>query len=326
MDREQIKALPKVELHCHLDGSLSPEFISSHLGRSLDFKDLSVSIECASLNEYLEKFDAEIKALSTPDAVRDGVMDVLAQADAENVRYMEIRFDPFCLAEAGNAMTPDDAVAASIEGLRAGTLKYGVKGNIILCAMRHFDLEKNLGTLSLVEKYLGKGVCCMDLAGAEAVYPTSGFKELFKAARTRNVPYIIHAGEADGESSIRAALSFGAKRIGHGVRMQGIRELENEFVEKGIPIEMCPTSNFQTKAVTGIYPLREFIDAGIMATINTDNRTVSNTTLTDELESAKGVANLTDAELVSLEKNAVNASFADEATKNDILKELEAFL
>lgn len=324
MERAQIKSLPKAELHCHLDGSLSPEFISSRLGRTVDFKELSVSLDCCSLNEYLEKFDLPIKVLCSKEAVRDGVIDVLHQAAEENVRYMEIRYDPVCLSN--EDMTTDEAVQASIEGLRIGEEKYGVKGNIILCAMRHFDLEKNLGTLSLVEKYLGKGVCCLDLAGAEALYPTSGFKTLFEEAQSRHIPFIIHAGEADGPDSMRAAVSFGAKRIGHGVAMKGHKDLEQQLKERHIPIEVCPTSNYQTKAVSGTYPLREFIDAGVIVTINTDNRTVSNTTLTDEIERAARIADLTDQEIVDLEKNAVNSSFADHETKTKILKEIEAFL
>lgn len=324
MNRAQIKSIPKVELHCHLDGSLSPEFISSRLGRKVDFKELSVSIDCTSLNEYLEKFDLPIKILSTPEAVREGTIDVLRQGAEENVRYMEIRFDPVCLSNDG--MTTDEAVIASIEGLREGEEKYGVKGNIILCAMRQFDLDQNLGTLALVEKYLGKGVCCMDLAGAEALYPTSGFKALFQEAVNRQIPFIIHAGEADGPDSVRAAVSFGAKRIGHGVAMKGQEDLQQELKKKNIPVEVCPTSNYQTKAVHGTYPLREFIDAGLKVTINTDNRTVSDTTLTDELEKSVHIADLSDAEIVTLEENAVNASFADTDTKEKILEELKAFL
>ncbi len=324
MNRAQIKSIPKVELHCHLDGSLSPEFISSRLGRKVDFKELSVSIDCTSLNEYLEKFDLPIKVLSTPEAVREGTIDVLRQGAEENVRYMEIRFDPVCLSNDG--MTTDEAVIASIEGLREGEEKYGIKGNIILCAMRQFDLDQNLGTLALVEKYLGKGVCCMDLAGAEALYPTSGFKALFQEAVNRQIPFIIHAGEADGPDSVRAAVSFGAKRIGHGVAMKGQEDLQQELKKKNIPVEICPTSNYQTKAVHGTYPLREFIDAGLKVTINTDNRTVSDTTLTDELEKSVHIADLSDAEIVTLEENAVNASFADTDTKEKILEELKAFL
>ncbi|MDD6550832.1 MAG: adenosine deaminase [Lachnospiraceae bacterium] len=324
MNRAQIKSIPKVELHCHLDGSLSPEFISSRLGRKVDFKELSVSIDCTSLNEYLEKFDLPIKILSTPEAVREGTIDVLRQGAEENVRYMEIRFDPVCLSNDG--MTTDEAVIASIEGLREGEEKYGIKGNIILCAMRQFDLDQNLGTLALVEKYLGKGVCCMDLAGAEALYPTSGFKALFQEAVNRQIPFIIHAGEADGPDSVRAAVSFGAKRIGHGVAMKGQEDLQQELKKKNIPVEICPTSNYQTKAVHGTYPLREFIDAGLKVTINTDNRTVSDTTLTDELEKSVHIADLSDAEIVTLEENAVNASFADTDTKEKILEELKAFL
>ncbi|MGN0241787.1 MAG: adenosine deaminase [Candidatus Weimeria sp.] len=381
MDKARLKAMPKAELHCHLDGSLSPEFISSRLGRKVDKTELSVSMDCASLNEYLEKFDLPIRVLSTREAVRDGVVDVMRQAAAENVRYIEIRYDPVCLSEAARTqastgdhiadekstqasagdhmaeegstqasagdhdtgreaaschseknesrpdkyMSPEDAVQASIEGLRCGEEKYGIRGSLILCAMRHFDLEKNLGTLALVKKYLGKGVCALDLAGAEALYPTAGFKELFAAAEKMNVPFVIHAGEAAGPESVRAALDFGASRIGHGIAVSGQSDLKQYLSENQTALEMCPTSNFQTKAVKDSYPLREFLDAGLAVTINTDNRTVSDTTLTDDLELATSLAHLSDRELVTIEKTAVKASFADEATKQKILEELEKF-
>ena len=325
MNRAQLKALPKVELHCHLDGSLSPEFMSGQLGRKVDKSELSVSMDCKSLNEYLEKFDLPIQVLSTKEAVRDGVVDVMRQAAAENVRYIEIRYDPICLAEAGKSMSPEDAVQASIEGLHIGEEKYGIRGNIILCAMRHFDLEKNLCTLTLVKKYLGKGVCALDLAGAEALYPTDGFDEFFATARKMNVPFVIHAGEAAGPESVRAALDFGASRIGHGIAVSGHDDLKQELKEKQIALEMCPTSNFQTKAVKDKYPLREFLNAGLAVTINTDNRTVSDTTLTKDLELATRLATLSTSELITLEKTAAKASFADAATKQSILEELDEF-
>lgn len=321
MERAQIKALPKAELHCHLDGSLSPEFISKQLGRRVDFKELSVSINCTSLNEYLEKFDIEVQALSTSEAVSDAVVDVMRQGADENVRYMELRFDPVKIST--DEMSTEAAVQAAIEGLHRAEEQYHMHGNLILCAMRNNSLEQNLGTLSLVEKYLGKGVCGLDLAGAEALYPTEGFKALFEVASRREVPFIIHAGEADGPDSVRAAVSFGAKRIGHGVAIKGQKDLQRELAEKNIPLEICPTSNLQTKAVSGTYPIREFIDAGVTVTINTDNRTVSNITLTDELERAVRMADLTDEELVQLERNAVNASFADQVVKKEILKEID---
>ena len=144
-------------------------------------------------------------------------------------------------------------------------------------------------------------------------------------ARKINVPFVIHAGEAAGPESVRAALDFGASRIGHGIAVSGQSDLKRELKEKQIALEMCPTSNFQTKAVKNKYPLREFLDAGLAVTINTDNRTVSDTTLTNDLELAARLADLSDSELITLEKTAVESSFADEATKQSILEELDEF-
>ncbi len=142
--------------------------------------------------------------------------------------------------------------------------------------MEHNEKE-NMETIRLASKYLGKGVVAADLAGAEALYPTSSFEAVFKEAARKGVPFTIHAGEADGPKSIWEALRFGAKRIGHGVRCLEDEKLVEYLKEKQIPLEVCPTSNFQTRAVKGEYPLKKMLEMGLCATLNTDNTTVSGT-------------------------------------------------
>lgn len=146
---------------------------------------------------------------------------------------------------------------------------------------------------------LGAGVCAADLAGAEVPYPMSGFMELFKYAKQLGLPFTIHAGECGNAQNIIDAVEAGAARIGHGIAMRGHDDLERQLSAKGIGIELCPISNLQTKAVASAdeYPIREFLDAGLKVTINTDNRTVSNTTLSKELEFIERTYGIRDEEL-----------------------------
>ena len=167
-----------------------------------------------------------------------------------------------------------------------------------------------------------------DLAGDEARYPMAEYKELFTDAIAMGYPLTLHAGECGSVENIREAAQIGARRIGHGVAMAGHPEVQRLCREKGIGIELCPTSNFQTRAVRApeAYPLREFLDAGLLVTVSTDNRTVSGCSLTGELTLAREKLGVTDRELVQMQQNAVRASFADAETKEALLKELKGWV
>lgn len=160
-------------------------------------------------------------------------------------------------------------------------------------------------------EYLGNGVCAADLAGAEAIYPMSEFMKLFGQAKKLGMPFTIHAGECGNVQNILDSVEAGALRIGHGIAMRGNSEVQKMIREKGIGVEMCPISNLQTKAVESEsqYPLREFLDNGIKVTVNTDNRTVSNTTMTKELQFIQEHYRITDEEIRLMMRNAVDTAF-----------------
>ena len=160
-------------------------------------------------------------------------------------------------------------------------------------------------------EYLGNGVYAADLAGAEAIYPMSEFMESFGQAKKLGMPFTIHAGECGNVQNILDSVEAGALRIGHGIAMRGNSEVQKMIREKGIGVEMCPISNLQTKAVESEsqYPLREFLDNGIKVTINTDNRTVSNTTMTKELQFIQEHYRITDEEIRLMMRNAVDTAF-----------------
>lgn len=322
MTRDKLTVLPKVELHCHLDGSLSREFIERRLNRKVSQSELSVSDDCRSLNEYLEKFDLPGKCIMDEEGLSEAGYDVLKSMKQENVCYAEIRFAPL-LSETED-MNCAKVIEALLAGLEKGKKDFGIEYGVITCAMRHHSEEENRRMIRTAREYLGYGVCAADLAGAEALYPMSEFMELFQETKKLGMPFTLHAGECGSVQNILDSVEAGAGRIGHGIAMRGHREVQKELQRKGIGIEMCPVSNLQTKAVesTKDYPMREFLDNGLKVTVNTDNRTVSNTTLTKELAFIQKTYGITDEEIRFMMKNAVDVAFADDAVKERILKRL----
>lgn len=323
MTTEKLKNLPKVELHCHLDGSLSREFIQTRLGREVLQEELSVSENCSSLAEYLEKFALPGQCIMDAKGLAAAGYDVLRSMSQENVCYAEIRFAPLLSETAG--MNCRDVIEALLKGLEQGRKDFGVEFGVITCAMRHHSQEDNSRMLKTAREYLGYGVCAADLAGAEAAYPMSQFMELFANARRMELPFTIHAGECGSVQNIMDAVKAGAGRIGHGIAMRGHFNLQKELAKSGIGIEMCPISNLQTKAVqsTAQYPIQEFLNAGLKVSVNTDNRTVSNTTLTKELLFIQNTYKITDEEISVLMKNAVDTAFAREEIKDRIYGRLQ---
>lgn len=320
--RDNIIKLPKIELHCHLDGSLSREFVEKRLGRTVQEAELSVSDDCTSLAQYLEKFDLPGQCIQDEKGLEGAAYDVLKGMHRENVVYAEIRFAP--LLSENESMSCEHVIEAALKGLDRGKKDFGVECGLIVCAMRHHSEEQNRRMLHTAREFLGAGVCAADLAGAEVPYPMSGFMELFKYAKQLGLPFTIHAGECGNAQNIIDAVEVGAARIGHGIAMRGHGELERQLSAKGIGIELCPISNLQTKAVASAdeYPIREFLDAGLKVTINTDNRTVSNTTLSKELEFIERTYGIRDEELPLMMKNALDVAFADDAVKERIFRQL----
>ena len=300
MTTEELKALPKVELHCHLDGSLSREFIESRLGRAVQPEELSVSDDCTSLAEYLEKF-------SLPGQC------IMDEKGLEGAGYDETE-----------SMNCRSVIEALLKGLERGKKDFGVDFGVITCAMRHHSQEDNSRMIKTAREYLGYGVCAADLAGAEASYPMSQFMELFTDTCKLEMPFTLHAGECGSVQNIVDSVKAGAGRIGHGIAMRGYADLQKELAQMGIGIEMCPISNLQTKAVqsTAQYPICEFLNADLKVSINTDNRTVSNTTLTKELQFIQKTYGITDEEILILMKNAADTAFAGEEVKEKLHRKL----
>jgi adenosine deaminase len=323
MTREDIIKLPKVELHCHLDGSLSREFVEKRLGREVGKEELSVSNDCTSLAEYLEKFDLPGQCLQDEEGLEEAGYDVLRSMKQENVIYSEIRFAPL-LSETDN-MNCNKVIEAVLRGLERGKKEFGIDFGLIVCAMRHHSEEMNWRMIRTAREYLGSGVCAADLAGAEALYPMSEFMDIFTETKKMGMPFTLHAGECGNPQNVIDSINVGAGRIGHGIAMRGNQEIRKMAKKAGIGIEMCPISNLQTKSVNSMaeYPMREFLDAGLKVSVNTDNRTVSNTSLTKELEFIQKNYGIRDEEILLMMKNAIDTAFADDSIKDKICKMLK---
>mgnify|MGYP000054894189 len=193
---------------------------------------------------------------------------------------------------------------------------------MIVCTMRNLETEKNIAMLKEAREFLGNGVVACDLAGDEKAYPTAAFADVFATAKKYGMPYTIHAGECGSREEIRTAIELGTSRIGHGIAMSGDEELKKEVAEKKIGVELCPTSNLQTKAVTDFtdYPFREFYDAGILLSINTDNRTVSDTSCTDEYMRLAEAGMFQEPMCEKIYMASLHSAFADDDTKQVLWK------
>lgn len=330
--KTRIHEMKKVILHLHLDGSLRPETVQKWLHEDkkdmeLDtLKDiLMVAKDCKDLNQYLEKFDLPLSLLQTEEHIKRATYELYEDLAKQNTLYAEIRFAPSLHLQKG--LSYKQVIEAAIAGMKEAKEKYNIEGNLILCCMRGDNNEQaNLDTVNAAKQYLGKGICGIDLAGAEALFATKNFENIFTQAKSLEIPFTIHAGEADGPESIKAALAFGAKRIGHGVRCIQDEELMQELKDKRILLEICPTSNLQTQAITitedSKHPIEQIFKSGIPVGLNTDNNTVSNTDIEQEYEWVLENTNLTTANLIQMNLDSIKASFLPELKKLQLANQI----
>ncbi len=295
VDRELLEALPKTDLHVHLDGSLRPETIFELAERDevdLPFESVdevrryfTEELPERDLVAYLDRFDTTTAVMQTEHALERIAFELVEDAAKENVWYMEVRYAPILSQKRGLSLR--QVVDAVERGLRRGEEAYPrTQAHQIICGLRHFEPDRAVRMAALAVEYKGRGVLAFDLAGAERDNPAKRFSEAFTLVRHANLNVTVHAGEAYGPESIHQALHWaGAHRIGHGVRLREDPDLMRYVIDHRICLEMCPTSNVQTGAVESIelHPIREYFARNVRVTVNTDNRLMSATTVTDEL-------------------------------------------
>lgn len=313
---------PETDLHLHLDGSLSIEVVKTLADRiGYDFcgKDikglLSVGENCESLPDYLKCFDLPGMLLQTEEALELASCDLVKRLAGQGLVYAELRFAPQLHKQKG--LTQGQAVEAVVKCVKKGCLETGIYAGVLLCAMVNGSDAENEETMELAKAYLGRGVVGADIAGPEGFVPMEHFEGMFKRVYQAGVPFTIHAGECGDYENVARAVAFGAKRIGHGCAAIQSEDCMRLLEREKITLEMCVVSNLQTKAVAGIkeHPLKKFFDRGIRVTYNTDNMTVSDTSLEREAELIMSELGFREEELKKMNEYAVDGAFVEEEVK-----------
>lgn len=317
----RIQKLKKIELHLHLDGSVSVNTISKITKENIeDLENKMIANEkCQNLSEYLTKFDIPIDCMQTKENLILVAEELTKYLQSQNVIYAEIRFAPMFHTKKG--LSYEEVVDSVLEGLNKNNK---VKTNLILCMMRGMPKKENLKTIDIAYKYLNKGVCGIDLAGAEDKYSLSNYNDLFKIISEKNIPFTIHAGENGNYEEVDLAIKYGAKRIGHGIHAFESEQTQNKLKDKQILLEVCPTSNIQTNCIEEYkkHPIYSFYKSGINICINTDNKTISNITLNDEYIKLHNNFNFTIEDFIQMNINAINNSFLSEEEKQKLKEDL----
>ena len=319
--------LPKVELHLHLDCSLSYAVVQQldpSISEEVYRRDFMAPARCNDLVDYIRRTETPVALMQSLDALRLVTIDLFDQLKVDGLIYAEIRFAP--LLHVAKGLSPHDVVAAVEAATREGIARTGVEAGIILCTLRHYNEEQSMTTVQLVDAFRGTRVVGFDIAGDEAGYPVDAHKSAFAFAKSKGIPCTAHAGEACGASSVWKVLKhFNPTRIGHGVRSSEDPELLEHLKAHDIHLEVCPTSNLQTNIYPTIeeHPADRILRTGVSMGVNTDARTVTPTTLSDEYALLHRVFGWTLADFKRCNLEAIRHSFADPALKTALQRQVE---
>ncbi len=330
---DYIEKLPKTDLHCHLDGSLRIRSILEMAEQQkvrLPTEDPDKLFHMifagngpTSLEEYLKGFDITLSVMQTEEALYRTAYELAEDCAKENVRWLEVRYSPMLHTQRGLRLAT--IVEAVIQGFRAGERDFGVRAGVILCGIRSISAESSLRMAELCVAFKNRGVIGFDLAGAEYNFPAKDHKEAFQLILNNNVNCTAHAGEAYGPESIAQAIHYcGAHRIGHGTRLRENGDLLNYVNDHRIPLEICLSSNVQTGAAADLasHPLPCFYSYGLRVTINTDNRLITDTTVSKELLLVHQQYGLGLADIKELIIGGFKSAFLPYREKADLLKKV----
>ena len=329
LTREVIARLPKAELHTHFDGALRPETmldLARTQGIELPARDpeslarhMLVS-DAKNLEEYLTRFDITVSLLQVPEAIERVAYEMVEDGARDNLRYLEVRYDPHLSTHGGLSM--DEVVAAQRRGFLRGEQAFGVKTGIINCTLRHYDPARSVEIAKHSVRCKPLGVVGFDLAGGEAGRPPGRHGEAFDIAVAGNLGITVHAGEAAGADSVAEAIRrCHAVRIGHGTRLYEDPELQAFVRDRQILIETNITSNLQTRVVRAAseHPVRRYFDAGLAVTLCTDSWLMSGVSLTDEYWLAHRSLGFTREEIDRMILNAFAGAFLPWPERQEML-------
>jgi adenosine deaminase len=330
-----LQAMPKAELHLHLDGSLQVE-TALELARSRDVDApttregmraaLVAPMPCADQAELLRAFDLPIALMQDAEALERIAFELVVVKAAEGVRYVEIRWGPLLHVRRG--LDLEDGIDAVVRGADAGARETGTVVRLIATALRSHSPADNLRLAERAARFRDRGLTGWDLAGPEAAYPDPLLhREAFAAAQAGGLRITVHAGEWGGAPQVRRALEVEPERIAHGVPAADDPALVRELAARGICLDLCPTSNVQAAIVPSLadHPLGRLHRAGVPVTLSTDDTTVSDLSLTDEYARAVTLVGLSLPELWAIDRRALDVAFADEATLAPLRAEFDGW-
>jgi len=316
---ELLRRLPKAELHCHLDGSVRAETLlelAREYGQPVprddadDLREYMRVDDARSLEDYLARFDVTLGVMQTAEALERIAYELAIDAARDGVWYIEVRYAPVLNVKRG--LTLGEAIEAPLRGLERARRDGGAIGRIIVCGLRHLAPDVSMELARLAVSYKDRGVVAFDLAGGELGNPAAPHAAAFSYAREHDLACTCHAGEGADASSVREAVHVcRADRIGHATRLFEDESLTQYVNDRRIALEICLTSNVQTHAVETYedHPLRRYFDRGMNVVLNTDNRLMSGTTLTDEYAHAARALGFDFDELARIALNGFESAF-----------------
>jgi adenosine deaminase len=333
-DRALIARLPKAELHCHLDGSVRPSTLIE-LGAEYGIRmprptpealaDYMRVDDARNLEDYLARFSVTLSVMQTEAALERVAYELAADAAAEGVRYIEVRYAPVLNTQGGLEL--GGAVEAPLRGLARAEREHDVVGRVIICGIRNMPADVSLELARIAVAYRKQGVVGFDLAGGEAGNPASRHLKAFEHARGHDLACTCHAGEGAGAESCRDAVHVcGADRLGHATRLYEDESLLEYVNDRRICLECCLTSNVQTRAARSYeaHPFRQYFDRGLNVVLNTDNRLMSGTTLVDEYVHAAEQLDFTFDELCRVALNGFESAFLPWAERRTLIDRVRA--
>ncbi|WP_138430099.1 adenosine deaminase [Fodinibius saliphilus] len=314
--------VPKIELHLHLDCSLSFKVVKKLRPdiTKAEYREFFIApAKCRDLADYIKRSQPAIELMQTKKALKLVTKDLFEQLQADNVLYAELRYAP--LEHTQKGLTAEEVVQVVNDTVEDQIKETGIEAGIILCTLRHYSKEQSMETVKLVEEFSGSRIVGFDIAADEAGYPVDNHVAAFEYANEKDINCTAHAGEACGPESVWETLKkFGPSRIGHGVRSYDDPELVEYLQEHNIHLEVCPTSNVQTDVFETIsdHSIDSLFDSGISLSINTDTRTISNVTLEEEYETVTSVFDWGKQKLLQSNLDAIEHAFTDDMTKDKL--------
>jgi adenosine deaminase len=332
--RALLRRLPKAELHCHLDGSVRPSTLlelgrDHHVPMPADdvdaLREFMVVRDAQNLEDYLTRFDITLSVMQTAESLERIAYELAEDAAAEGVRYIEMRYSP--VLNTRHDLTLGDTVEAALRGVERAQREHGIVSRLIICALRNLSPGISMELARVAVDYRQRGVVGFDLAGGERGHPASEHAKAFEHAREHGLACTCHAGEGAGAHSVREAVyACGAQRIGHATRLIEDPALTEDLNERRVALEICLTSNVQTHAAESYeaHPFRRYFDAGMNVVLNTDNRLMSGTTLTDEYVHAAERLDFSFDELCAVALNGFESAFLSDDERAMLIAKAKA--